>query len=57
MLPGGDHDDAAITAAAALVFGWRFFHPYIRSALHLDGQPFAEVHDAVFRKLLALAER
>ena len=31
-------DEAAIDTAAALAFafGWRFFNPYIRAALHLD---------------------
>jgi AcrR family transcriptional regulator len=32
-------DDATVDTAAALAFafGWRFFNPYIRAALHLDG--------------------
>jgi AcrR family transcriptional regulator len=31
------HEAAVDTAAAlALAFGWRFFNPYIRAALHLD---------------------
>ena len=34
-------------AALALVFGWRFFHPYIRGALHLDDTSFAKLHDAM----------
>ena len=40
LLTDGEHDDATNTTAAALalVFGWRFFHPYIRAALHLDNE-------------------
>jgi AcrR family transcriptional regulator len=35
---GATAHDAAIDTAAALAFafGWRFFNPYIRAALHLD---------------------
>src|SRR3954471_12495419 len=33
------HEAAVDTAAAlAFAFGWRFFNPYIRAALHLDGE-------------------
>lgn len=51
MLPHDDPDEAAhITAAAlALVFGWRFFHPYIRAALHLEDDDFAEIHASMAR--------
>jgi AcrR family transcriptional regulator len=58
MIRDRDPDEAAITAAAALalVFGWRFFHPYLRAALHLDDRPFDQVHRAVYEKLLVLAE-
>jgi anaerobic selenocysteine-containing dehydrogenase len=43
MITGAARDDAVITTAAAraLTFGWRFFHPYIRAALHLDSVDFA----------------
>lgn len=49
MLDEHSSDDAATTTAAALalVFGWRFFHPYIRAALHLDDVAFAELHEAI----------
>ena len=49
MLGDRDADDEGITTAAALslVFGWRFFHPYIRAALHLDEEPFDTLHDAM----------
>lgn len=42
-------EDAATTTAAALalVFGWRFFNPFIRAALHLDDADPGELHDAV----------
>src|SRR5688572_21403004 len=34
---GGDDDAAMATAAGlAFAFGWRFFNPFIRAALHLD---------------------
>lgn len=57
MLHDDDPQDAAITTAAALalVFGWRFFHPYIRAALHLDTLPFDQVHERVREKLPLLA--
>jgi AcrR family transcriptional regulator len=56
MLHDGDPEDAAITtiAALALVFGWRFFHPYLRAALRLDDVPFEEVHEAMRQKLRVL---
>lgn len=53
MLPGmldpERSDDAAeVTAAAlALVFGWRFFHPYIRAALHLEDSDFGALHESM----------
>jgi AcrR family transcriptional regulator len=36
---GASQPDAVIDTAAGLAFafGWRFFNPYIRAALHLDG--------------------
>jgi AcrR family transcriptional regulator len=50
--------DAATTTAAALalVFGWRFFHPYIRAALHLEGERFEALHDAIRRSLRKLSD-
>jgi AcrR family transcriptional regulator len=62
MLPEMLDDDdvegrAAVTAAAlSLVFGWRFFHPYIRAALHLEDGDFADLHQtmaAMVEKLTA----
>jgi AcrR family transcriptional regulator len=49
LLPDGGAGDASLTTAAALalVFGWRFFHPYIRAALHLEDTAFTELQDAV----------
>jgi AcrR family transcriptional regulator len=37
-LRGGDEDAAALTTAAGLAFafGWRFFGPFLRAALHID---------------------
>jgi AcrR family transcriptional regulator len=56
MLPDRDADDAAFATAAvlSLVFGWRFFHPYIRAALHLDDTSFAALHDAMRQNLRKL---
>jgi hypothetical protein len=53
MLDEDDPDRATITTAAvlALIFGWRFFHPYIRPALHLDDVPFEKVHVAIREQL------
>ncbi|MCB0996179.1 MAG: helix-turn-helix transcriptional regulator [Acidimicrobiales bacterium] len=55
---GHDSKDAAITTAAALalVYGWRLFHPYLRAVLHLDDEPFDQVHEAVRAKLRILLE-
>jgi AcrR family transcriptional regulator len=52
-LLSGDNDDAASTTAAALalVFGWRFFHPYIRAALHLEDVDFGTLQDVVRGRL------
>jgi AcrR family transcriptional regulator len=49
LLPDGEPGDATLTTAAALalVFGWRFFHPYIRAALHLEDAEFTELQDAM----------
>jgi TetR/AcrR family transcriptional regulator, repressor for neighboring sulfatase len=49
MLDGDSPEDAAeVTAAVlALVFGWRFFHPYIRAALHLEEADFATLHQSM----------
>ena len=55
---GRSERDATITTAAALAlaYGWRLFHPYLRTVLHLDDEPFADVHDAVRAKLRELLE-
>jgi AcrR family transcriptional regulator len=61
VLPGmlddrSPHEAAVATATAlALVFGWRFFHPYIRAALHLYDDPFAELHRAMGDAVQTLA--
>ena len=56
LLTDGERDDAATTTAAALAlaFGWRFFHPYIRAALHLDGVASRELQDAMRSQLQRL---
>lgn len=56
LLTDEDPEDAVTATAAALslVFGWRFFHPYIRGALHLDEQRFARLHDAMRRSVRKL---
>ena len=58
MLHDRDPEDATLTAAAALalVFGWRFFHSYIRAALCFEEMPFSAAHEAVYQKLLSLIE-
>jgi hypothetical protein len=58
LLEDRDAHDAALTTAAALalIYGWRFFHPYIRTVLHLDDGPFSDVHDAIREKLHRLIE-
>ena len=54
-----DGEDAATTTAAALalVFGWRFFHPFIRAALHLDDLDPAELHEAIRAELHRMTRR
>src|SRR5262249_3570623 len=56
ITPDASSGAAARTQAAALalVFGWRFFHPYIRAALHLEGDDFADLQDAVRTQLLRI---
>ena len=58
-LLSGDDDRATTTTAAALslVFGWRFFHPYIRAALNVEGAEFAPLQDAMREELRHLVER
>jgi len=55
-LLSGDDSAATITTAAALslVFGWRFFHPYIRSALNIDDVEFSTMQDAMRSQLRQL---
>lgn len=57
LLERDDAEDARVATAVvlALVYGWRFFHPYLRAALHLDDVPFAELHDAVRAGVRALS--
>lgn len=61
----GAHDDDADRAAArdatlktaaslAFVFGWRFFNPFIRAALHLDADDPATIHAAMRAELRAM---
>jgi TetR/AcrR family transcriptional regulator, repressor for neighboring sulfatase len=62
MLTDREPDDAAATTAAALalVYGWRFFHPYIRSTLHLEDVDFATLQEAIrdnLRKIIAPERR
>ena len=58
LLTNGEHDNATNTTAAALalVFGWRFFHPYIRAALHLDNVDFAALQEAMRSQLQRLVD-
>jgi len=47
-LRSGEGDQQVDTALAlSLVFGWRFFSPFISAALHLDDDTVDRVHDAV----------
>jgi AcrR family transcriptional regulator len=56
-LAAGD-DDARLQTAAALAFafGWRFFNPFIRAALHLDDQPPEAVQAAIRDQLRGLID-
>jgi AcrR family transcriptional regulator len=58
MLDDQAPDQAAISTATALalIFGWRFFHPYIRPALHLDDLEFETLHDAMRERLHRLID-
>jgi AcrR family transcriptional regulator len=58
-LLSSDDDDATFTTAAALslVFGWRFFHPYIRAALNMDNVDFATLQEAMRVELRELVRR
>jgi TetR/AcrR family transcriptional regulator, repressor for neighboring sulfatase len=58
LLTDAEQDDATMTTAAALAlaFGWRFFHPYLRAALHLDDVEFAVLQDAMRTQLHRLVD-
>ncbi len=43
-------------AALALAFGWRFFNPFIRAALHLDDEDPDELQGAIREQLHHLVE-
>lgn len=49
LLRTDDPEGAAVVVAAALslVFGWRFFHPYLRPALHLEDVEFGLLQRAM----------
>jgi AcrR family transcriptional regulator len=48
---GGDVDpDVATALVLAQVFGWRFFAPFLRDALHLDEAAVRAVHDELRRR-------
>jgi AcrR family transcriptional regulator len=56
---GSDDERAArleTAGALALAFGWRFFNPFIRAALHLDGDEPAQVQEAIRRQLHQLID-
>ena len=47
-----DHDALTDTAAGlALVFGWRFFHPFITAALHVPDAAVVTLHTDIARRL------
>ena len=58
MLGTEDEEQAAVATAVALalVYGWRFFHPYIRAALHLEDVPFAQLQEAMRDEVHRIAE-
>jgi AcrR family transcriptional regulator len=53
--PGADDPVTATAAALAFAFGWRFFHPFIEDALHLE-RGDARVHEAMRARLRRLVE-
>jgi len=55
QLPGGPGDASVATASAlALVFGWRFFGPFLRDALRLTDDE--SLHAAMRERMHALAD-
>jgi AcrR family transcriptional regulator len=55
LAPGAPEDPRLATAAAlAFAFGWRFFNPFIRAALHLDGEEPQDVQKAIRAQLHGL---
>src|SRR3954447_20317660 len=58
---GVDANEATLDTAVtvAFVFGWRFFSPYIRAALHIDGSAMtdAELHSAVRDRMQRLTQK
>jgi TetR/AcrR family transcriptional regulator, repressor for neighboring sulfatase len=49
LRPGAGDQEVDTALALSLVFGWRFFSPFIRSALHLDEEATGRIHEAVRR--------
>jgi AcrR family transcriptional regulator len=49
--------DAGVDTAAALalIYGWRFFAPVIREALHLGDMPDHELHEQIRARMRAVA--
>jgi AcrR family transcriptional regulator len=54
---GADEMDATVDTAAALalIYGWRFFAPVIREALHLGDVPDHELHEQIRSRMHAVA--
>src|SRR5687768_7027678 len=57
-LRGGSDEEATMVTAAGLAFafGWRFFNPFIRSALHLDDVEDAALIDKMREVLHAIVD-
>lgn len=45
--PTGPEATATTAGALALIFGWRFFNPFIRAALHVPEADAGQLHEAV----------
>ena len=46
-----------VAAQLALVFGWRFFHPFITAALHIDEERVAATHRHVRQRVRSARPR
>ncbi|MCW2546556.1 MAG: TetR family transcriptional regulator [Mycobacterium sp.] len=56
LAPGGGDARLQTAGALAFAFGWHFFNPFIRAALHLEDESPEELQDAIRAQLQGLID-